>query len=194
MTDDTEPTMLTDRVIKIVEKAPGIKSADIYAAIPETKSTSIAACLCHLLKQGRLDRTGTSRNFSYYLGGEGPACYSTVDGPAARATETGPIRTIVAPEMQRQAAAPKAADKMLDGPAVARGAVGISAKELEALMPASGVKSEIVPGQPKEFSMTSDGRLVIPFPLKTVTLDAETTRELGLFMVFTMGVWRGEAA
>lgn len=194
MTDDAEPTMLTDRVIQIVENSPGIKSADIYALIPEVKSTSIAACLCHLLKQGRLDRTGTPRNFSYYPGGDGPAGASTTDGPAAQATEAGPVRTIVAPEMRRQATAQKAVDKTLDGPAVARGAIGISARELEALRPAGGVTTEIVPGQPKEFSMTSDGRLVIPFPPKTVTLDAETTRALGRFLMFTMPVWRGEAA
>ena len=196
MTDDAEPTMLTDRVIQIVENAPGIKSADIYALIPEVKSSSIAACLCHLLKQGRLDRTGTPRNFSYYPGGDGPAGASTTDGPAAQATEAGPVRTIVAPEMRRQAAAPKkAVDKTRDEPVdTARAARGLTMEEIEALRPAGGVKTEIESGQPKEFSMTSDGRLVIPFPLKTVTLDAETTRALGQFLMFTMPVWRGEAA
>lgn len=195
MTDDAEPTMLTDRVIQIVENSPGIKSADIYALIPEVKSTSIAACLCHLLKQGRLDRTGTPRNFSYYLGGEGPAGDSTTDGPAAQATETGPVRTIVAPEMRRQATAQKAVDKTRDEPVdTTRAARGLTMEEIEALRPTGGMKTEIVSGQPKEFSMTSDGRLVIPFPLKTVTLDAETTRALGQFLMFTMPVWRGEVA
>lgn len=195
MTDDAEPTMLTDRVIQIVENAPGIKSADIYAAIPETKSNSIAACLCHLLKQGRLDRTGTPRNFSYYLGGDGPIGASTTDGPAAQATEAGPVRTIVAPEMRRQAMAQKAVDKTRDEPVdTARAARSLTMEEIEALRPAGGVKTEIESGQPKEFSMTSDGRLVIPFPLKTVTLDADTTRALGQFLMFTMAVWRGEAA
>lgn len=192
---EAEPAMLTDRVIQIVAGEPGIKSADIYARIPEVKSTSIAACLCHLMKQGRLERTGTPRNFSYYLGGDGPTGASTTDGPAAQATEAGPVRTIVAPEMRRQATAQRAVAKTRDEPVdTTRAARSLTMEEIEAIRPAGGVKTEFVPGQPKEFSMTSDGRLVIPFPISTVTLDAETTRALGQFLMFTMPVWRGDEA
>ncbi len=164
MMDEAEPTLLTERVIKIVETQPGITSGEIYKLIPEIKSTSIAACLCHLMKREHLDRTGVPRAYRYYLGGDGPASDSTTDEPAAQAAETGPVRTICAPEMRRQAAA-----------------------AMPRVMP------PIVGGhRADELSITADGAVSIPTPAGVVTLDPEQTRAVGRFLMFTIGVWEPE--